>query len=78
MKLFRINKVEEFFNSYLKANDILFEAEKRFINSNQPHKIDLFPEKLFSGEMAAPVFVLQSIVFVDGHELYYYDIIEEE
>jgi len=79
MKLFRINKVEEFFNTFPKATTILNHAEKEFSNNMDVtlKKITVPPQMNFSGKIVPILINLQSIVYVGEHELFYYDIHEE-
>jgi hypothetical protein len=78
MKIFRINKVEEFFGTFPKAISILNQAEdefeKRFEGTIK--KIHVPPQKDFAGKSIHIMFELKSIVFVDDHELYVYDFVE--
>jgi len=78
MKLFRINRVEEFFKIYPKALDILAKAEKSFTNTagEQVKKITIPMQINFTGEMVNLIFNLQCIVFVGEHELCYYDVLD--
>lgn len=76
MKLFRINKVEEFFNSYPKAIGILNEAAKQFSENPDipPKKITVLNCLNFQTESFNLTFNLQCIVFSGAYELYYYDV----
>jgi hypothetical protein len=78
MKLFRINKVEEFFNVYPKALDILGKAEHSFNNSTgEPVKKITIPIQVnFEGVMVSLIFNLKCIVFAGEYELYYYDVLD--
>jgi hypothetical protein len=80
MKLFRINKIEDFFNSFVRANDILAAADKKFADYQETSvKTISVPQQMtFEGQFVNVVFTLQSIVFVGGHELYYYDVSSPE
>ncbi len=79
MKLFRINKVEDFFNSFPKATTILNQAEKEFTNNLDVtlKKITVPSQMNFSGELVPISVNLHNILFVGEHELYYYNICEE-
>jgi hypothetical protein len=78
MKLFRINRIEEFFNIYPKALDILGKAEKSFTNTTgEPVKKITIPMQInFEGVMVNLIFNLKCIVFEGDHELYYYDVLD--
>ena len=62
MKLFRINKIEEFFNSFPRANDIYAQAEKAFNNRLETgvKKLELPPQMNFDRVVVPVIFTLQS------------------
>jgi hypothetical protein len=80
MKLFRINNVKEFFDSFPKATTILNQAEREFSNNVEVtmKKINVAPQINFSGEIVPILITLRRIEFSGDHELYYYEITYEE
>jgi hypothetical protein len=79
MKLFRINKVEEFFGSYPKASLILSQAEKEFEKTDSTLANKSFavsPQVNFEGVLIHLMFELKNIAFVGEYELYCYDFVE--
>jgi hypothetical protein len=79
MKIFRINKIEEFFNTFPRATTILNQAEKQFSDNLETivKKINVPPQNDFSGKRTVISVTLGCIVFSGDHELYYYDIREQ-
>ena len=78
MKLFRVSKVEEFFNSYPNAVELFKSVNKQFENSidSPPKRIPLNIQTKFDGKNVQIHASLSSIVFSDPYEIYYYDICE--
>ena len=79
MKLFRISKVEEFFNSYPNAVELFGKINKTFEEGiDNPSKgFFLGMQTRFGGEVVKVYARLNSIVFFGDYEIYNYEIDEQ-
>jgi len=78
MRLFRISKVEEFFNSYPNAVDLLRRGNEKFEKyvDDPPRAIEFGAQLMFAGMKEDVVLRLESIVFSGDYEVYYYRLVE--